>query len=180
MIAEDLLKQARFQLNDTDKVEFSDEELLGYLNQALLYINNLGITLNSRIFIKSIDITLSDGKATLPGDFVREKRIIAGDAVLKSNIDYQIYGNEIYTNADSITLEYYFQLPALTSLSDEIPLKDIFANILKQIVVFLALNRTNVNANLEVQLSQLYEKQLRNIFKLYGNTRFERKLPYRL
>ena len=179
MNVEDIIREARYQLNDTDKVEFSDGELLSYLNQALRYINNFGINFNSRLFLKRANLTLSNGVALLPSDFIREKSVKVGSITLKSGKDYSIIGDEIFSKYDNITLEYFYQIKQLSSLAENIPLKDIVVNVLKQIVIYLALNRTNINAKLEVQLGELYKSELESIFKLYGNTKLDRKLPFR-
>jgi len=178
MKAEELITECRFQLNDTDKIEFSDGELLSYLNQALRYINNFGINLNSKLFLKRADLTLNNGVALLPADFVREKSVKTGSMTLKSGKDYNIIGNEIYAKSDTITLEYFYQITHLSSLAEDIPLRNIFVNVLKQMIIYFALNRTNVNAKLEIELGELYKRELENIFKLYGNTRLDRKLPF--
>ena len=178
MNAGDIIREARYQLNDTDKIEFSDAELLSYINQALRYINEIGINLNSNLLLKRADLTLTDGVASLPSDFIREKVVRAGKTALQSNRDYQIIGDKIYSDYENLTVEYFYQFPLLISVSDILPVKDVFTDVIKQIVIFLALNRTNVNAKLEVQLSELYKAELERIFKMYGHTRLYRKPPF--
>ena len=40
MTVEELLNYVRYQINDVDKVEYSDTELIGYVNEGLRFISN--------------------------------------------------------------------------------------------------------------------------------------------
>ena len=63
MTVADLLKQVRYALNDTEGVEFSDSELINYLNQAKDYVVQSAVSKNFKGFVAYSELTLVDGKA---------------------------------------------------------------------------------------------------------------------
>ncbi len=186
MTVQDLINQIRYQINDTDKIEFTDGELLNYVNQAQDYISQVAINHRFKGLIKMSDLSLSDGKATLPEDFVREHKVKAGSRLLNSvsvseDVDvysYKIIGNEIYSGNDQLTLYYFYMYPAYIAMTDILKIPMIFENLIREMVVYLALNRTNINASFEVQLSKLYESKIIRIISNYGNSNLERPMPF--
>ena len=186
MTVQDLINQIRYQINDADRVEYTEAELIGYINQAQDYISQVLINHRFKGLIKNVDLSLSNGKATLPEDFIREHKVKAGGRLLKSvsvseDVDiysYKIIGNEIYSGNEQVTLYYFFMYPSYVAVSDTLKIPRVFENLLKEIVIYLALNRTNINASFEVQLSKMYENKIINIISNYGNSNFERPMPF--
>ena len=188
MTIQDLINQIRYQVNDTDKIEYTDSELIEYINQAQNYISKIAINHRFKGLINQSDLSLSDGKATLPADFVKEHKVKAGGKLLKSvsvseDVDiysYKIIGNEIYSGNEKITLYYFHFYPTYTVVTDTIQIPRIFENLLREIVIYLALNRTDINASFEIQLAKLYESKVLNIISSYGNSNLERPMPFRI
>ncbi|RMD45746.1 MAG: hypothetical protein D6831_02985, partial [Aquificota bacterium] len=71
MTVNDLISQIRQAVNDTDKIEYTDQELINYINQAQDYISNVCINNNFKGVLKQTDLTLTNDKAALPSDFVK-------------------------------------------------------------------------------------------------------------
>ena len=182
----DLLQQIRYAINDTDKIEFSDAELINYINQAQDYISNVCINNAFKGLIKETDLTLIDGKTELPQDFVREYSVVANGYILKSlpadaevdEYSYKIVGNSLYSQNDTVNLYYFYMYPAYVSVNDELVIPNVFVNLIREIVTYLALNRTNINTSFELQLSKLYEDRILRVINSYGNSNIERPMPF--
>jgi len=188
MTIQELINQIRYQVNDIDKIEYTDSELIEYINQAQDYVSQIAINHRFKGLINQSDLSLSDGKATLPTDFVKEYKVKAGGKLLKSvsvseDVDiysYKIIGNEIYSGNEKIILYYFHLYPTYTAATDTIQIPRIFENLLREMVVYLALNRTDINVSFEIQLSRLYESKVLNIISSYGNGNLERPMPFRI
>ncbi len=182
----DLIQQIRYAINDVEKIEFSDEELINYINQAQDYISNVCINNAFKGLIKEVDLTLTDGKVELPQDFAREFSVVANGYILKSlpadaDVDeysYKIVGNSLYSQNETVKLYYFHMYPAYVSVNDELAIPNIFLNLLREIATYLALNRVNINTNFEVQLAQFFESRLLQVINNYGNSNIERPMPF--
>ena len=186
MRVSDLLHQIRYAINDNDKIEFSDAELLNYVNQAQDYISNVAINNAFKGLIKEVVLALTDGKAELPQDFAREYSVVANGYILKSlpadadvnEYSYKIIGNSLYSQNDTVKLYYFHMYPAYVSVNDELVIPNVFVNLLREIAIYLALNRTNINTSFELQLSKLYEDRILRVINSYGNSYIERPMPF--
>ena len=186
MRVSDLLQQIRYAINDTDKIEFSDAELLNYINQAQDYISNICINNAFKGLIKETDLTLIDGKTELPQDFVREYSVVANGYILKSlpadaevdEYSYKIVGNSLYSQNDTVNLYYFYMYPAYVSVNDELVIPNVFVNLLREIAIYLALNRLEFNTAFETQLAQLFETRIIQVINSYGNSNVERPMPF--
>lgn len=186
MLVKDILSQIRYAINDTDKIEFSDTELLNYVNQAQDYISNVAINNGFKGLLKETDLTLTDGKVALPDDFVREYSVTNGMFILKSvppdaevdEYSYKIVGNLLFSKNENLKLYYFYMYPPYVSVNDELVIPNIFLNLLREIATYLALNRVNINTNFEVQLAQFFESRLLQVINNYGNSYIERPMPF--
>lgn len=186
MTVSDLIQQVRYAVNDTDSVEYTDGELLDYVNQAQDYISNVCINNAFKGLIKEADLTLTNNQVALPNDFVREYSVVNGIYILKSippdaevdEYSYKIVGKTLYSKNDTVKLYYFYMYPSYSAVSDTVVIPDVFINLLRETVVYLALNRVNINANFEFQLSQLFESRLLQVINSYGNSNLERPMPF--
>ncbi|WP_297452595.1 hypothetical protein [Persephonella sp.] len=186
MLVKDLFQQIRYAINDQDKIEFSDAELLNYVNQAQDYISNIAINNGFKGLLKETDLTLTNSQATLPSDFVREYSVTNGMFILKSvppdaevdEFSYKIIGRDLYSKNENLKLYYFYMYPAYVSVNDELAIPNIFLNLLREIATYLALNRVNINTNFEVQLAQFFESRLLQVINNYGNSNIERPMPF--
>ncbi|WP_457641457.1 phage adaptor protein [Persephonella sp.] len=186
MTVSDLIQQVRYAVNDTDNVEYTDGELLNYVNQAQDYISNVCINNTFKGLINEVDLALTNNQVALPNDFVREYSVINGINILKSippdaepdAYSYKIVGKTLYSKNDTVKLYYFYKYPSYVAVSDAVVVPDVFLNLLREIVIYLALNRTNINTGFEMKLSQLYEARLLEIISGYGYSNLERPMPF--
>jgi hypothetical protein len=190
MTVGELLDQIRYMINDRDKLEYTDNELINYLNQAQDYIANTCINHQYKGFLKTTTLTLTDGVATLPDDFVVESALYAGDPprnllpiapgtpIEANSYVYRITGNQLESDQDTITLVYYSYPQQYFNTTDTINLPPQFINLLREITVFLALNRNEFNTSVEQQLSVLYEQKLLKLISNYGLATVPLNLPF--
>ena len=182
----DLITQIRAAINDTRKIEYTDDELIIYINQSQDYIANTAINAGYKGFLKTATLQLTDGEADLPSDFVRENAVLAGTTRLLpisttnlvTSSTYQIVGNKLKTQNDEVTLVYYAYPQQYLTVNDELQLPQHFINLLKEMTIFLALNRNEFNTGVEQQLSALYEQKLLRLIKNYGLWAIPRELPF--
>ena len=185
---QDLLIGVRYRINDTDSVEYTDAELIDYVNEALQVVGNELCRLGAEAVRKRAALTLTDGSAALPSDFVREVEVKSGDAVLlplpdPEEVDettYAIEGGRIYSGASELSLLYCAALPLVSAPGDTLPLPDFFAPLLRQMVVFIALNRNEFDTSVEQALLTAFQGQILSLARLRGHGNFERPLPFRL
>lgn len=190
MTVQELLINVRYQINDTDAIEYSDAELISYVNEALRWISNVLISLSCPLLLKKVELTLTDGQASLPDDFVKDRAVTAVingiETVLESKppelgydkYSYTIVGSTLYSDNDSVNLLYYAPYSSVASLTDELLIPDSITNLLQQIVVFLALNRNEFNTSVEQALMQNFYSQVALIASQLGNGQVEPNLPW--
>ena len=184
----EFLAAVRYQLND-DGHEFSDGELIEYLNSVLLYLSETLASIGYRGIVKAVALDLVDGKAKLPDDFLFEEAVVSPDGVRLYSAGigeslqkgrYSIIGDEIFAPYNSISLYYYARIPAVYELTADLPIKPEFENLVKEMVVYLALNRINVNTAFETQLATLFESKIREIASVYGWGNVPLVMPFKV
>lgn len=188
MTAADLLLQVRYAINDLGKIEYSDDELLHYLNQAQDYIVNTAVNKGYKGLLKTATLNLINDSAQLPDDFIKEAVVIANGKKLKpvptgkqyDENTYQIVGNLIYSKNAQVNLIYFYFPDLYKNLDDKISLPRTFWNLLKEITVYLSLNRNEFNTNFETQLSVLYEQKINDVISNYGFSDIPLNLPFRV
>lgn len=122
MLAKDLIITARFNLDDSQSTKYSDVELMESLNAVLRYINAVLININSYLIVRKTSLEPNDGIARLPDDFV-------GIRAVGEESTFEIIGNNIYTKLP-IDLVYYYTIPNISSLDDDIELPYYFYELL--------------------------------------------------
>lgn len=112
-----------FNLEEMYSRKHSDPELIEAINTVLRYINMAMINRESNWVLKEVPLKVRSGKATLPSDFAKMKEILVtedGETATYTG-DYKIIRNTIYLS-DSGTMDYYFTLPMVSTMEDEIDL----------------------------------------------------------
>lgn len=112
-----------FNLEEMYSRKHSDPELIEAINTVLRYINMAMINRESNWVLKEVPLKVRSGKAILPSDFAKMKEILVtedGETATYTG-DYKIIRNTIYLS-DSGTMDYYFTLPMVSTMEDEIDL----------------------------------------------------------
>jgi len=187
MTAGELIKILRVDLNDTSAIEYSDSELLEYINRALEWINQELIALGSHYVIKKTTLTLTNNVSPLPSDFVEEYAVVSNGITFESipphetlrDYTYKIYGGKIEAKADTIDLYYYYSFPALSSTQDEIPLPQSLMNLLKYLVLYMAKSRIELPTKLEASIIQDVKRKLQSFAEM-GINNITMVVPFRI
>ncbi len=188
MYVSDLIAEIRKAINDPNALEFSNEELLELINEAQGWIVNGAINQEYLGFVKSAELSLTDSKAALPPDFVREYAVLdAGGTPLYSlfpsdRIDekgYAIVGKELHSGADKVKLFYFYMPPRYLDVSEEISIPDLFIPVLKEAVISLALNRIELTNDAAVRgtLMSNFEARVAQIVSNMGRAYNEIRMP---
>lgn len=131
----------RFYLADSQKVKYSDDALLSALNLALTISFETFIGYASSLGRKQATITMTDGVGDLPTDF--HSIVLVEDAsgteflpdyakLIPNAGYYKVVGMKIYSDTDSIDLEYHYIPEQMSAISDTI---DCPASMVGQIVL---------------------------------------------
>ena len=170
MKAEELIKRARYELHDTNALEYKDEELLHYLADAVSLLSRLLIESRSTHSIRETWVTVSPNP--LPEKFV-------------ALVDYdparvRINNNDLYCKRLPHRLRYYIEYtrPDRPGFIMDVP--EAFEPLLSQMVTARALNRNEYNTALEQQYLQMYRAEVVKIGRQRDGlvTGKDRKLKY--
>jgi len=184
---QEFLDQVRYQINDTDKVEYTDQELINYTNEALSWLGAELARYGAPQVLKFTTLVLTNGEADLPSDFLFESGVLGPDGSLLKSVppvqpadqySYKIIGNKIYSNNTSLDLFYFASFPFVSALTDLIPVFDQAVNLLREIVIFLALNRNEFNTSIEQALMKEFGVQVLELVRQTGSQNFERSIPF--
>ena len=129
MLTSELIVQVRQMINDTDSIEFNDNELINLINDAIKYVTTSLIAIKDPEMMK--EVTLNNGDI-IPTDYF----------TLAGNYPAEIVGDKIYTNdSNPITIRYFAVRDKILQSSDTVPLKDVYSPVLARVVAIYALNR---------------------------------------
>ncbi len=147
MKAKDVVMQMRYYLGDSQKSRFSDDALISALNVAVSLAYETFVGYSSSVGRKQATLTPENGKAALPTDFHSIVLVTDGsdnellpDYAKRVPADdhYKIVGNEIYTDAASVKMEYHYIPAVADALEDDLDVPDALGQQLGQVAVFLA------------------------------------------
>lgn len=126
----DVARAILFNLDEMYARKHSDPELIEAINTVLRVLNMILINRDSNWIVKEQKIKARNGKATLPDDFAKMKNIlITKDNQLQNyDGDYRIVKDTIYIN-ESGTMEYFYVVPEVETMEDEIDLPSIFLEL---------------------------------------------------
>lgn len=126
----DVARAILFNLEEMYARKHSDPELIEAINTVLRVLNMVLINRDSNWIVKEQKIKTRNGKATLPEDFAKMKSIfVTKDGELQSyDGDYRIVKDTIYID-ESGTMDYFYVVPEVETMEDEIDLPSIFLEL---------------------------------------------------
>ena len=163
MTPKDIFVRVRMapEINDNAEVKYSDYNLIAALNSVLSIVYNTLSSSSNDLLTQETELTLTDGKAALPSDFLSVVNVTAGNYVLKpqsksNDVDeysYRIRGNYLYSGNSTVTLEYkpYFTDIDYDTTGTELILPNYFSELLKKYVVIVLHGGINKNDSTIVQ-----------------------------
>ncbi len=140
----EIVMSLRYELGDMQGLNVSDYELIKPINQAVsLLYGTLSERYVHAVLKKSV-INIDDSKSyTLPSDFVRVHQVIGDkDGILTpvstnppARGSYRIFGNTLYANEDTYTLEYYYIPSKVITLGDQLDVPESMRTWIEQIAL---------------------------------------------
>ncbi len=157
MTVETLFDEIRIYLNDRDKLEYTDDELMIYLNSGLEYMETLLAERRSSITLSTLDYVSTP--ALLPDDFLMVYKVVNNNNQLTykerelktADYEYSIIGNQLILNTIPSTLYYFKTFERVTSIDDDIDIYTPLIRVLKDYIIVKALNRLEYNSQVEQQ-----------------------------
>jgi hypothetical protein len=168
MTAQEILLQLRYQLGDTERVTFSDYQLLDALNSVLTLINNALSVQGSNLIEKQVTLTLTDGEIDLPSDFQSVVTVqntsqtglnVASKNELLTQYNYRIRGNTIYSLNEQLILVYKQSFDAVGE-EDDLPLPNYFSELIKKYAVMV------LKGTIDRSDAQAYQVIANDVYKL--------------
>ena len=153
MLVSEAIKTVRRRVNDEYDSGYSDEDIIGYLNDAIKYLASAMIVRCDPVLIKEYDISGTSSNNPVPKNFAR----FAGGYPVRRN-----GSNFLVTDGSPIVTTKYFYYPDnVTDLTDELPFSD--SNMLLTVIINLtciyALNKHEFN----VQQDEVLRNQLEDL-----------------
>ena len=155
MTPRDIFSRIRMapEIADNAGVKYSDYNLIAALNSVLSIVYNTLSSSSNDLLTEETTITLTDGKAALPEDFLSVVNVRGGNYVLtpqskSKDVDeytYRIRGNYIYSANSTIMLTYkpYFIEVEYYTMDDEMVLPNYFSELLKKYSVITLVGGIN-------------------------------------
>lgn len=188
MLVRDLLKQVRIIINDVDGIEFSNEELLSYLNDVQTFFVLTCANFNVPIFMKTTNLQNCSQGALLPEDFLKEHAVfkegialssLPQGAPLKSGY-YYILGNKLFSSDDNVLLIYYALPNSYRSIDDELVLPNYSLPVIKNMIAFLAKKRIEIPGQAEVELTKSFSDLIVKLLASISNDYSMRPVAWRV
>jgi len=148
--AGELIKRARFELHDPNGIEYTDEELLHYLADAVSLLSRLLIQARSTHSIRETWLTVSPNP--LP-----EKFVAMAEYEPKK---VKIRNNSLYSRFLPVKLKYYIEYtrPDRTNFVMDVPF--VFEPVLSQMITARALNRNEFNTAVERKFIEFFTEEI--------------------
>jgi hypothetical protein len=129
-------------LSDEDEVEYSDTELINYLNVGIRFVSGLIIRRgNAGTMLK--ELTVTPAGTAIPSDLFE----VAGNPPIK------ILDNTLKSmDTSNVTINYFYIKPFVTLLTPSLPFQDIYTHLVVQQAVITALvtNDLSIDDNVKV------------------------------
>ena len=158
------------EINDNAAVKYSDYNLIAALNSVLSIVYNTLSSSSNDLLTEETTLTLTDGAAALPDDFLSVVNVRGGDYILtpqskSKDVDeytYRIRGNYIYSANSTITLTYkpYFVEVEYHTMDDEMVLPNYFSELLKKYSVI------TLTGGINKQDSTIVQQVTEDVYKL--------------
>jgi hypothetical protein len=127
-----------FNLEEMYSRKHSDPELIEAINAILRYVNMALINRESNWVVKEANVKPRNGKAKLPDDFAKMKGYYTttDNETADYTGDYKILKDIIYVDSDG-SMDYYYTIPMVTTMDDEIDLPYLFLELFVRFVTGL-------------------------------------------
>ncbi len=158
MIAREPIEMARYALQDTNKITFSDEEMLAKLNNCLDEVYLQLVTVFSPLLEVEIPLVTVDGVMDLPLDFHAMRGVYRdGEPVPTGSDDdsFSVVNGKIRCPLDGCVLRYTRFPDALLSVDDTLPLPSFFRPLLRDMIVAGTKDDPNAIRNLAYGVRKL-------------------------
>lgn len=204
MTVAELLQVLRRELNDTSGIEYSDAELINYINRAQQFIVDELVGVRSPYMLREVNLTFTNAAlwdddfwddftwdeqderyALLPSDFyvdyafvvegIEQKSLPPQYDVSRGKGFYKIVKDKIYGNVDKGKLFYFHTLPSYSTPNDAVLLHPQLIPALITLATLLAKNRVSIPATLEPALLKEMRTVIRNFASI--NTNFPQYTP---
>jgi hypothetical protein len=129
-------------LSDEDEVEYSDTELINYLNVGIRFVSGLIIRRgNAGTMLK--ELTVTPAGTAIPSDLFE----VAGNPPIKI-LDDTLKSMD----TSNVTINYFYIKPFVTLLTPSLPFQDIYTHLVVQQAVITALvtNDLSIDDNVKV------------------------------
>ena len=155
MTPNDVFSRVRMapEINDNAAVKYSDYNLIAALNSVLSIVYNTLSSSSNDLLTEETTLTLTDGVAALPDDFLSVVNVRGGDYVLapqskSKDVDeytYRIRGNNIYSTNSTLKLTYkpYFVEVTYDTMETALILPNYFSELLKKYTVITLVGGIN-------------------------------------
>ena len=141
------------EINDNAAVKYSDYNLIAALNSVLSIVYNTLSSSSNDLLTEETTLTLTDGVAALPDDFLSVVNVRGGDYILtpqskSKDVDeytYRIRGNNIYSTNSTLKLTYkpYFVEVTYETIETALILPNYFSELLKKYTVITLVGGIN-------------------------------------
>ena len=166
MTAQELFAKIRMtpEINDNSQVVYSDYQICEAVNTVLSIVFNTLSTSNNELLTEEAELTLTDGVAPLPTDFLSVVNVFGplgkltqqSKSLAVDDKTYRIRKDSIYSANDSIELHYkpYFVEIDASNLTVTIPVPNYFSEMLKKyVIVALQGGMNNADASVVQQIT---------------------------
>lgn len=145
MLVSEAITEIRNKINDeAADGDFTDGELISFLNEGIAYVSSYLITAGNPIATKKT--TVSTNATALPDDFVKT----AGYFPIKINGGTM----DLLDSSKPVTVKYFANMPSVNLSTDTLPFKNtIFNTALIRISVIYALNQMKFNVSQDQTLA---------------------------
>lgn len=179
-----LLNKIRIRINDIEAFEFSNNELISYINNGLSNVENI-LAINHVKFNISLLKTTSS-LCAIPNDLIQIYKIIENGLeipqkdVISSKYGYYILNNNIVLPCTNADIYYIKEFPRLQE-DDTLKLPSIIIEYLYLYTIIKALSRLEFNMDKEEkELLNTTNMMIKHMLHKYGNNTMERFNGYSL
>lgn len=179
-----LLNKIRIRINDVESFEFSNNELISYINNGLSNVENI-LAINHVKFNISLLKTTSS-LCAIPDDLIQIYKIVENGLeipqkdVISNKYGYYILNNNIMLPCTNADIYYIKEFPRLQE-DDTLKLPSIIIEYLYLYTIIKALSRLEFNMDKEEkELLNTTNMMIKHMLHKYGNKTMERFNGYSL
>lgn len=169
MTVTELISRIRTRVNDTDSLEFSDNEILIYINDALEFLENLLSENNSSIITNVMELMTS--VTAYPDEVLRIIKIVYDKNIVLEKVSndddvkpgtFSVFNNEILINSEQIPCKLYYmkRLSKYDDVGEEIDLYSPLLPYIEEYCIIKCLNRLEYNLVYEEQKLELLRQKV--------------------